>query len=165
MQNQPILDLPKTAAERWLDVGAWIFVAVNFALALGYYPDLPETIPTHYNASGQPDKFGPKAMIFLMPGIAFILAASMVYLSKFPHKFNYLTKITPENAASEYQRMRVLLRVVNALTSLLFLVVNWNTLQNATGVSKGLGIEFFIVFIAVVIVPPFVLLGGQRKKA
>ena len=164
MKNQPVLDLPKTTTEVWLDVASWLFVSIDFALALAHYSDLPEQIPTHFNAAGEADKFGSKNTIFLLPAISFVLVGVFVLLSKFPHKFNYLNKITPENAAFEYQRMRIMLRVVNVLTSLMFLVINWDILRAASGAAKGLSVWFWMVFILLAVVPPVVMLGWSRKK-
>lgn len=165
MKNQPVLDLPKTATETWLDVAAWLFVAMGLVLAIGYYSDLPEQIPTHFGPSGEADKFGSKNTIFFIPVLSLALVAGFVYLLQFPHKFNYLNKITPENAESEYRRMRVGLRVVNVLTSLLMLVITWNFLRAATSEEKGLSVLFWIVFMLTVIVPPIILFGGQGKKS
>ena len=55
MNTQPVLDLPTSTAEVWLDVTACLFVAMSLALATGYYSDLPEQIPTHFDASGEAD--------------------------------------------------------------------------------------------------------------
>lgn len=165
MKNQPVLDLPKSESEIWLDVASWLFVTLGFALALGYYSDLPEQIPTHFNASGEADKYGSKNTIFLMPVISLVLVAGLVFLVRYPHKFNYLNKITPENAVFEYRRMRTMLRVVNTLTSLMFLVITWDILQAARGVSKGLSFWFWAVFILLTIAPPMVMLGWQGKKS
>lgn len=164
MKNQPVLDLPRSTAEIWMDVASWVFVTVGLALAFGYYSDLPDRIPTHFNASGEADKFGSKNTIFLLPVISLILVAGLIFLMRFPHKFNYLNKITPENAAFEYQRMRIMLRVINALTSLMFLVITWDILRAASGTARGLSALFWIVFILLMVTPPLMLLAGQRKK-
>src|SRR5690606_5186026 len=107
---------------------------------------------------------GSKNTIFLLPVISLILVAGLIFLMRFPHKFNYLNKITPENAAFEYQRMRIMLRVINALTSLMFLVITWDILRAASGTARGLSALFWIVFILLMVTPPLMLLAGQRKK-
>jgi uncharacterized membrane protein len=52
---------------------AWILVllliAISFVYALYLYPDLPEKIPTHFNAKGEPDAYGGKNSIYLGPAI------------------------------------------------------------------------------------------------
>lgn len=164
MKNQPVLDLPKTTAEVWLDVAAWLFVTLGFALSLSYFPDLPEQIPTHFNARGEADKFGSKSTIFFLPVLSLVLVAGLVFLTKFPHKFNYFNKITPENAEFEYRKMRTVLRLVNALTSLMFMIITLNILQTARDVPAKLGIGFWLVFIALEFVPLALLFGWNQPK-
>ena len=47
---------------------------LSWILAALYYRDLPDTIVTHYNFSGLADGYGSKKMIFVMPGIATVIA-------------------------------------------------------------------------------------------
>lgn len=48
---------------------ALILIAVPFAYAAYVYPNLPDTIPTHFNIRGEADAYGGKDSIFLGPGI------------------------------------------------------------------------------------------------
>jgi uncharacterized membrane protein len=52
---------------------AWIIVAVliavPFAYAIHLYPYLPASIPTHFGANGEPDQYGGRNSIYLVPGI------------------------------------------------------------------------------------------------
>lgn len=50
----------------WLVI---VFISLPFAYAAYLYPELANQIPTHFNASGQADAWGPKNSIFLMPVI------------------------------------------------------------------------------------------------
>lgn len=159
MKSQPVIDLPKSQGEIWLDVAAWLFAGLGLALAIGYYDGLPEQIPTHFNASGVADKFGSRNTIFLLPVLAVVVSGGLIWLLRYPHKFNYLTKITPENAALEYRRMRFMLRALNALTNLLFLVITWDVLQAAINGNGKLSLLFWIVFILLMVAPPVLLLA------
>jgi uncharacterized membrane protein len=51
----------------------WIIACLLPVAALGLtaavYPSLPERIPTHWNAAGEIDGWGPKSMAFVMPGV------------------------------------------------------------------------------------------------
>ena len=62
-------------------------VALAFSLIVG--PTLPAIVPTHWNASGQIDGRGPKAMIlFLMPGVMIFNSLLMLALPKLsPRQF------------------------------------------------------------------------------
>ena len=164
MKNQPVLDLPKSAVEVWLDLASWLFVTITWGLAIGYFSDLPEQIPTHFNASGKADGFGSKNTIFLLPAISLALVGGLIYLAKFPHKFNYINKIIPENATFEYRKARIVLSIVNALTSLMFMIITWNVLEGAIAGTSRLGAGFWLVFIALEIAPLTILLGWNKKS-
>ena len=44
-----------------------VFILVPFGYAYYIYPSLPDTIPTHFNASGEADAWGSKDSIFMLP--------------------------------------------------------------------------------------------------
>lgn len=46
-----------------------IFIALPFAYAWYLYPTLGDQIPTHFNAAGEANSWGPRSSIFLMPAI------------------------------------------------------------------------------------------------
>ena len=48
---------------------ALLLIAAPLAYAAYVYPSLPDTIPTHFNMSGEADAYGGKDSIFLGPGI------------------------------------------------------------------------------------------------
>jgi uncharacterized membrane protein len=50
-------------------VVALLLIAAPFGYAAYVYPNLPDTIPTHFNIRGEADAYGGKDSIFLGPGI------------------------------------------------------------------------------------------------
>jgi len=46
-----------------------LFILIPFGYAYYLYPSLPQTIPTHFNASGEADAWGDKSTIYLLPTI------------------------------------------------------------------------------------------------
>ncbi|MCB0527853.1 MAG: DUF1648 domain-containing protein [Saprospiraceae bacterium] len=165
MKNQPVIEVPKTALERWLDIFSLLFVALSVALVATYYSDLPDTIPTHFNGAGKVDGYGSKNTIFLLPVLSLILVPGILLLSRYPHKFNYLTKITPENAAFEYKKAQVMVRIMNVLVSALFLLLTWEIVQAALGRYFGLGPLFWILIVLTLILPWAIAFGWKQKKA
>ncbi|MBL7827468.1 MAG: DUF1648 domain-containing protein [Saprospiraceae bacterium] len=164
MDTRPRLQLPASTLERMMDVSALFFAGLSLLLAIAYFPGLPDQIPTHFNASGVADDYGSKFTIFIIPLIGLVMTVGMIVLSRYPHHFNYLTKITPENAEFEYRRARTGIRVVNGLVSLLFLVITWNILNAAKNDGGKLNILFWVVFIAVIVAPPVLFFGGRNKS-
>lgn len=164
MKNQPKLDIPTSTLERIFDFTAILFACCALLLAYTQFGSLPEQIPTHINAQGDVDNFGSKSSIFLLPALAIFMAIGMAILARFPHKFNYLAKITPENAAFEYQRSRFIMRVTNMLTSLLFLVITGEFIQLATGESGNLTALFWVVLGTLLIAPIVLFFYWPKPK-
>lgn len=163
MTTRPVIQFSKTTTERWLDIISWLFVTLSFAVVLGHYSDLPDTIPTHFDGAGNVDGYGSKYTVFLLPVLSFLIVAGLIYLSKFPHRFNYLKTITPENAEFEYKNARMMVRVLNALVSLLLLALTWEIVQAALGKSTfGPWIWLFIG--PLVASPLFFVIRSTRKQ-
>lgn len=58
-------------------------------ISLGAYSGLPDKVPTHWGPSGEPDAYGPKASVFLFPGILVFLFALFFLIPKIePYREN-----------------------------------------------------------------------------
>jgi uncharacterized membrane protein len=99
MKNQPKLNLPVTSFERLLDAAALFFAGATVLLVFIQFSSLPAEIPTHFNIQGAVDRYGSKNTILFLPLLSLIIVCGLIFLTRFPHTFNYPTKITPENAA------------------------------------------------------------------
>ncbi|SFC13360.1 SdpI family protein [Massilia yuzhufengensis] len=55
---------------------------LTFNLALAVYEDLPSLIPLHWNASGEPDRWGGRAMVFLHSAVMLAVGALWMVLPK-----------------------------------------------------------------------------------
>ncbi|MCB0526547.1 MAG: DUF1648 domain-containing protein [Lewinellaceae bacterium] len=154
--KQPKLNLPDSTYEKILEALAIIFSVGALLLAIFKFSSLPQEIPTHFNASGKADSFGSKMSIFIIPVIAIATCLLMVIISKTPHKFNFLNKITEENAPREYRRARFIVRVVNAMTSLLFLCITNEMIQASEMSTPSMGV-FILVFCLAITIAPIII--------
>ncbi len=125
MQKRPILHLPPTTRETGIQVATAVVLILAWVMAAQYYQELPDTIATHFNFSGQADGYGSKKTIFVMPGVATIIAVALALLSQIPHQFNYLVTITEANAESQYRWGRMILFVMSLLVALLAVFTVW----------------------------------------
>ena len=111
----------------------WGYTIFNFL-------ELPETIPTHFNAQGVPDDFGSKGAIFILPVIATAMYILIFVLNRFPHVHNYMATITEENALANYRLSTRALRLVNLYCLMLFAILLYDIITMAKGGSaKFLG--------------------------
>lgn len=134
-----------------ITIAGWLFTIIPLAF---WWSSIPDTIASHFNIYGQPDAFGPKTTLLIYPAIATGVTLLFQALCRFPWIFNYPVRITPENAARQYVRGRLLLRWVNA-TIWLMGGLQWQALQVARGAANTLGPLFSsgLVIVIVLLVP------------
>ena len=84
----------------------WFSLAVALAasaLLLVGYPQMPNEVPIHFDAAGQPDAYGDK-MVVLGVACGIILVQLVIYwASKKPQVMDYPAKVTDENAQRLYR--------------------------------------------------------------
>jgi len=145
--SQPKIKFELNSTDKMLDILVLLGLIVLFAVPFYYYGNLPNEIPTHFNAAGKPDAYGNKTEIWLMPIIGLLLAMGMYYLNRLPHLFNYPVTITEENAAIQYSKATKLMRVINLIIVISFAYINYSTIQTAFGNANGLGNGFIILLL------------------
>jgi uncharacterized membrane protein len=110
-----------------------------------YWQRLPATIPTHFGFNGQPDAWGSKSTIFLLPAISIGMYLLLTIVSRFPHIFNYPMKITQENAERQYRLAVSMMRWLKLELAWMFTYLTWSTILVALGKAHGLGSGFAII--------------------
>src|SRR5262245_19577295 len=115
-----------------------VFLILSWWIAISSYPRLPEAIPVHFGIKGEPDRWGGRWMIFLLPAFQSMIFA-MQYLI-----FNYVdigaSKPTPEAMKPPLHLLMVELQV-------LFAYLTWRTSEIAFERAKGLGSLFLPVIL------------------
>jgi uncharacterized membrane protein len=143
MEARPKIDVPPTPADKAIALSAWMALAGLWSLTIWSLFTLPDTIPTHFNGAGTPDRYGEKGSLVALALVATVLFAAMTAIGsafrKHPHALNYPFAITPANALGQY---RGAIRVMGGLKTglvLVFLLLVFQTGQVATGREAGLG--------------------------
>lgn len=153
MGTRPKLKPELTLGDKFIELTGWLALVFLWIITVFHYNSLPETIPTHFNAAGQTNAYGTKSTLFILPIIGTILFFGMSALSRFPHKFNYPVKITPENAIKQYTMATRLIRVLKLSTMILFTLIIWAMKQSALTGSDTLSVWLIIIVIMLEIVP------------
>ena len=164
-ENQPKLRIDWTPIDWILEFLAILGFLTFLGTAVYYFPKLPETIPTHFNGSGQPDGYSSKSSFWIMPGISVFVYILLTVVNRFPHKFNYLVTITPQNAMKQYTMGTRMIRFLKMIIVWLFLYINFTIIQSADPQSKGLGIWFLPVFLGFVFIPLIIYFVLSYKKS
>lgn len=161
--DRPKIKVPLETIDIIIELVSISLLLLTWAYAISQYASLPETIPTHFNASGEADGFGSRLTIWLMPAIATVMYFGMFILNKFPHLHNYMVNITEENALKNYRFSTRVLRIVNFLCVLLFCYITYHIIEGGKGETLSLGDYFLPIVIGVSVVLPIVLFIYMRK--
>ena len=165
MEQRPKIEIKFNTADKLLEIIGWITLALQWILTILNYSNLPDSIPIHFNASGQADDFGAKMYIFTLPIIGTVIFLGITILNKFPHIFNYPTAITKDNAEKQYKnafRMMIYLKFVIVFT---FIIIQYKTIQTAFGNSQGLGVWFLPLSMGLILIPTiFFVIKAVKTK-
>jgi len=147
--KRPVLDLPPTSTDIVLEILSALGMLVLVYLFVHAWATLPETIPTHFDIHGEPDGWGSKSTLVMLPIIALVLYAFMTIINRYPHVFNYIVPITEENAERQYRLGQGIMRWVKLEVVWLFVYIEWATIRTANGQGDGFGILFVPIVVIV----------------
>jgi uncharacterized membrane protein len=162
-------DRPAYTGERtpfdWLLEGITVIgVAFIVGFTIYYYGKLPQTIPTHFNGSGKVDDFGSKSMLWFLPGLVLFTYTLLTLVSRIPEKFNYLVKITPENAQAQYRMALHLIGSLKGIIAWLFFFIQYAIIRASLDTAAGLGAYFVPVVLVGTSLPIFLFIIFSLKK-
>lgn len=119
-----------------------ILTVLPFTYLAVIYGSLPQEVPMHYNASGEVDRMGNKAELWILP----LLLNGMTYFL-----FKYLPKLDPKNQiqkmGNNYHNMRLGLTVVMTLLAcgIIYMSSNLNATVSVGWVYGLIGIMFILL--------------------
>jgi uncharacterized membrane protein len=85
---------------KWLEGFALLALGLHIAItvrALFGADHLPERIPIHFDAMGQPDSWSSPAFLVWLPAITLIIYLLFTVVTQFPGAFNYPVKVNVFN--------------------------------------------------------------------
>ena len=163
-EQRPVVQLSPTEQDKWLDRMALLVLVLVWAYTIIKYASLPETIPVHFNASGEIDRYGGKATVFLLPAIISVVVGGMTLLNRYPHIFNYPKAINSENAAVEYARATRLLRIVKLVIVFFTAWLMFTIINGWTSTRLQLSWWALLVFIGALVVPVVLYIYRSYKR-
>lgn len=131
--QRPRLDVPKKPTDRAIELVGYGALLMLFGIPAIFYYSLPETIPVHFGFDGVPGRFGPRHMIWLLPGIGIVLYAGLMWLVNYPHLLNYPVRLTTDNIYRQYRYAQRLLRINATLVVIMFAFLKYTGVQVAFG--------------------------------
>ena len=164
-ENRPLIKIEWTPIDWILEGIAILGLLTILGTAVYNFPKLPKTIPTHFNAAGQPDGYGDKSFFWTVPCIALFLYLLLTLINLVPHKLDYPVKITPLNASKQYTMGTRLIRYLKMILIWLFFSINYSIIQSISHTGQGLGLWFLPVFLGFIFIPMIVYFIFSSKKS
>jgi uncharacterized membrane protein len=153
MEQRPKLKIKLTLMDKLIEFTGLFTLLFMWGFAIYSYLVLPATIPIHFGASGQPDGYGQKATIFILPIIGLFLFMMMSLINKYPQVYNYPVKITEVNAAKHYTNGTRIVRYLKTAIIVIFTIILVGTYLTTTGKVNGLGSWFLPLMLALLLLP------------
>lgn len=153
METRPKINLELTSTDRIIEIAGWLAMAFIWIITLFHFRNLPEIIPSHFNAAGEADGFGPRASIFILPVTGSLVFIGLTILNRFPHVFNYPVKITPENAAKQYTMATRMIRFLKLSILVIFSIVVYMSSYAAIHQTNSIGIWILPSMMIIIFVP------------
>ncbi|MEO0727229.1 MAG: DUF1648 domain-containing protein [Bacteroidota bacterium] len=148
--SQPSITIPRTQFDNFL-IGLGILgLLIMGLLIVVYQQQLPDTIPTHFDATGQPDATGNKSNIYFLVGIGAFVVIMIYLINRTPHLANYSVPITKENAPRQYHNFQQMNRAVAAIIALCLAFIHYAIIQMSLGQRDGLGLWFVLLFLTLI---------------
>ena len=152
-EERPKLKIQLSPTDKVFELLGWGALLALWAWTGTSFSNLPDTIPTHFNAAGEADGFGSKASIIGLPVIATLLYIGLTLLNRVPHIFNFPTPVTEDNALKQYTNATRMIRYLKLILVFVFAGISYQTIQQANGTGEGLGLWFLPLTLVLIFVP------------
>jgi uncharacterized membrane protein len=142
---------PATSLEKQFKLVNTVLIIAMVVYAITNFASLPAEIPMHFNAKGEADDWGNKAVVFVMPGICIFLYFMMNIIGTLkPSTYNFPVALTKENAKRQVELARKMMQGLNISIFAMFFYILWRMVAIAKGATGGLGTGFMVFFIALI---------------
>ena len=146
-KNRPVLPLNRSPFDILLEILAGAGLVWMLGTVILSWSSLPESVPVHFGAGGDPDAWGSKWTFIILPLIGVALYSGLTVLARYPHLYNYPWPITRGNAERQYRLARAFLTLFKAEVVWFFGYMKLEAVEVAHHRSEGLGPEFLPIFL------------------
>jgi|SRR5436190_9124716 len=121
----------------------FVYLALNWAA-------MPATVPSHFGINGQPDAWGPRWHLFLVPACALVVVSLLSIGKRFSNHFNYPVRITEENRERQRELGLELIDELRFIVASLMGYISIQQMRTALNLTNGLGVWVMMLLVAAV---------------
>jgi len=134
-----------------LGLAALIFIPLYLSL---HYSDLPDRIPTGFDASGAVRSSGSPETLILLVVFSLFTYIGITAVTRYPHVHNFPVKVTEANAPVLYKLSQRMLIWLKLSCMLLFAYILYATVQFGLQIQSELNILIMMTLLGLTLVIP-----------
>jgi len=144
---------PKRNTLDWTLEGASLAVLVAIFVNLAaHWSELPGRVPTHYGASGNPNAWGGKNVLWVLPIVAVGLYLLLTTAARYQRLINLPIRV--DRDLPEVRKLLLTMTIcMKAVMMLMLAYISWAGINTALGRAEGLGRMFLPLFLAATFAP------------
>ncbi|WP_169525213.1 DUF1648 domain-containing protein [Pseudalkalibacillus hwajinpoensis] len=151
MRKRLKLEIEKTFLQKSFDIAGILFLLSSFVYVLLKWSILSEQVPIHFDTSGNPDNWGPKIMLLVLPFIGTFIWIGLSILERYPQVYNYIVGITEENAAVQYRSAVTLIHFLKNTIAIMFAFLTRESFLIGSGEQEGLSTGLLPLFLTIIL--------------
>lgn len=128
-------------------------LALHITFLLLAWDNIPDEVGIHYT-NGEPDGYGSKYVLFLLPFISLITWYSLGFAKRRPEKLNYLN-LTEQNKETQYVKGKKMMTHLQYLTALSIVFMNETFLKESMGENHTTPLMIAVILVGISVVIPF----------
>lgn len=133
-----------------LKVVQLLLLVSMFGIVIINWNQIPDEIPLHYDALGNPNRWGDKAELWLLPIIALVLHGFLSLVGHFPSMWNMPCDVKKEKQQAIYQCTYGMLQIINTMLLVMFLYATMVSMFNWQLPSWYLFVMLAFIFIPLI---------------
>ena len=143
------------------EVASLFFITAGILIVAFSLPELPDTVPVHFDLRGEPNRYGSKYELWVVAGVSLLIWMLFSLLSSRPHLFNYPSQKNDQEA--QYKLGAKMMRSLKAWILFFFVILNLIIVYSARS-GKADGAIWLIAFLLMIVAAHLVYFFTKWKK-
>jgi uncharacterized membrane protein len=142
----------RTTLDWTLEVISLAILVSIFVNLAAHWAELPDRVPRHYGALGDPNAWGGKSGLWALPVVAVGLYLLLTAASRYQRLINLPVRVDRDLPA--VRKLLLTMAIwMKATIMLMFAYISWAGINTALGRTQGLGRMFLPLFLAATFAP------------
>jgi uncharacterized membrane protein len=163
--NAPFLLPPLGPLEHALEIIMLAFLLLNLLVIAVSYGSLPENVPVHFGAGGQPQRWGERYELWIMFGVIAVICGMLWAAARWLHTLPQKQGADPVRIGRQMLAVRWLVLWLNAELAALFAWATWGTIRAGTGAIQRFPELPFFVLLALIGITIVVYIAAAVRAA